>query len=460
MSSVSPNPTEAPDGATRALAGWLAGLDRAALTPRAWQAARHAVLDWTGVTLAARDEPIVTALLRDAVDGGETGAAPLVGRPERLTPAFAALVNGAASHALDFDDVNARVHGHPTVAILPALLAAAPARGATGADVVDALIVGTEVACAVGEMLGPAHYDRGFHATSTVGCLGAAAAVARLFGLGTEAAATALGLAATQAAGLKVSFGTMAKPLHAGRAAMSGLLAARWAAAGVSGSREAIEADQGLGMAMSPDFSSAFVPPTETFGIEQNCYKFYPACYYTHSAIAVARSLADEIGIGVDDIAAVTVMLQPRHDKVCNIAAPRDGLGIKFSVRHLVAMALAGVDAGDPLVYTPATAERSDLVALRNRIVFEPAALPTRTAARLRIALVDGRVVEDGEDVGVPVDDLDLQESRLLEKFRALVTPPLGEARAEALATEILHLNETTAVDRLLDAARPEEVNT
>lgn len=457
MSSASPSPTDAPGtGVTAALAGWLAGLDREAVTPRALQAARHALLDWTGVTLAARDEPLVAALLRDALDHGEAGTAQLVGRPECLTPAFAALVNGAASHALDFDDVNSRVHGHPSVAILPAILAATQGRTATGADVLDALVVGTEIACAVGEMLGPAHYAQGFHATATVGTVGAAAAVARLLGLDADRAAHALGLAATQAAGLKASFGTMAKPMHAGRAAMSGLLAARWAAAGLAGSTAALEADQGLGMAMSPGFAAGFVPPDGGFGIERNCYKFYPACYYTHSAITAVRDLTDAHRLVPDDVVSGAVMLQPQHDKVCNIAAPRDGLGIKFSVRHLVAMTLAGVDAGDPAAFTPETAQRPDLVALRSRIGFEAASLPSRTACRVRLVLADGRTIEGAEDVGIPATDLGLQEERLRAKFLALSAPVLGEPGSEALAGLILGLDGATWAGAMLAAMRSE----
>ena len=443
-------------GVTRALARWVATVPRGSITPRAMRCARHAVLDWTGVTLGGSGEPLVVALLDDAVANGETGPSPLMGRAERLSPAFAALVNGAASHALDFDDVNARVHGHPTVAILPAILSAALARDAVGGDVLDALVVGTEVACAIGAMLGPAHYAQGFHATATVGCVGAAAAVARLLGLDEERVACALALGATQAAGLKANFGTMAKPLHAGRAAMSGLLAARWAAAGMTGSTQVIEADQGFGMAMSPAFSPAFTPPESQFGIEINCYKFYPACYYTHSAIAAAGALCDEHDLAPGSIASVAVRLQPQHDKVCNIAATRDGPGIKFSVRPLVAMALAGVDAGDPAVFTEQIALRPDLVALRERVAFEPAAVPTRTAAALAITLADGRVLERAEDVGVPAAGLDLQEERLLAKFHGLAAPLLGPAASEALARLILGFDDTHRAAALFAAGLPE----
>ena len=412
MSSACPSRT---DGLTRQISRWIATVGRDGIGGRARRFAGHALLDWTGVTLAACREPLVDALIADALGNGEAGSAPLIGRPERLSPAFAALVNGVASHALDFDDVNYRLHGHPTVVIVPALLAAAPACGATGADVTDALVVGTEVSCAIGEMMGEAHYARGFHTTATVGCIGAARAVARLIGLDAETTAVALGLGATQAAGLKAHFGTMAKPLHAGRSAMAGLLAARWAKAGLTASPAAIEADQGFGPALSTDFRPHFTPPGGTFGIERNCYKYYPACYFTHSAIAAAEGLRDGHGLEPGDIAEAAIRVQPQHARACNIAEPTDGYGVKFSIRHLIAMALAGEAVGDPALYTPQTATRPDLVGLRERVRFVG-------------------------DAGVPADDPALQETRLLNKFHTLADPALGPDDASALACVALDM--------------------
>ncbi len=460
MSSASPNPTEiAPlaegAGVTRALARWVVDVERDAISERALRCASHALLDWVGVTLAGQAEPLVDILVRDAERNGEQGVARLIGRRADVSPAFAALINGAASHALDFDDVNQRVQGHPTVAIVPALLAAAPACGATGADLLEGMVVGTEVACAVGEMLGTPHYDLGFHATATVGSLSAATAVARLMRLDEVQTATALGLAATQAAGLKANFGTMAKPLHAGKAAMNGLLAARWAGAGLTASTTILEAVQGFGAVMSTGFNADFSPPSDQYGIELNCYKFYPACYFTHSAIAATCALRDEHALSPDDIDNVVVHLQPQHDKVCNIAEPKDGLGIKFSVRHLVAMALARVEVGDIRVFTEEMAERPDLIALRERIAFAAASVPTRWAARVEIQCRDGRRLASDEDVGIPADDLDRQEARLLAKFLALSAPKLGEQRSHALADFVLGMGSAADMTGLFNAASP-----
>ena len=263
------------DGATRDLARWIANPQADPPTPRAITAAKHALLDWTGVVIAGAAEPLTQILIKDALQNGEAGDCPVIGTVYRTSPAFAAMINGASSHALDYDDVNTRMRGHPSVAIIPALLSAAHRRTISGKAFLDAFIAGTEAACITGEMLGAEHYERGFHATATVGTIAAAAGVARLLRLSQDQTAYALGLAATQAAGLQTSFGTMAKPLHAGKAAMNGLLSARLASMGFTASTSALEGVQGLGATQSTSFQPLPVRPdlSVPFGIEQNVYK-------------------------------------------------------------------------------------------------------------------------------------------------------------------------------------------
>src|SRR5208283_3122995 len=169
----------------------------------------------------------------------------VIGHSIRVPALSAALVNSAAAHALDYDDVNMAMPGHPSVAILPGLLALAELHHSSGREVVAAFVAGYETACHIGMVLSPGHYNLGFHSTGTVGALGAAAACARLLGLDAETTATALGIAGTQAAGLKSQFGTMCKPFHAGKAAQNGLLAARLAARGFTSRTDIVECVQG-----------------------------------------------------------------------------------------------------------------------------------------------------------------------------------------------------------------------
>src|ERR1700731_1320073 len=153
--------------------------------------ARQCVLDYYGVALAGADDPLVDILLAELTEAGGATQASVTGHKARLPSLSAALVNGAAGHALDYDDVNLAMPGHPSVAILPGLLALAEQRRSSGREVVTAFVAGYETACRIGSALRPGHYDRGFHATGTVGCLGAAAARARLPGLDAEATARA-----------------------------------------------------------------------------------------------------------------------------------------------------------------------------------------------------------------------------------------------------------------------------
>src|SRR5579883_3449913 len=190
------------------------------LPPEALAVARHCLLDWLGCALAGSQEPLAAILRDEVVESG--GPATVLGTFLRTTPRAAALVNGAAGHALDFDDTHTDMNGHPTAPVLPAALALAEALDASGERLLAAYVAGIEVECRLGLYIGPEHYARGWHATGTLGTVGAAAAAAHLLGLDEKGWRTGLNLAATQAAGLKASFGSMAKPLHAGRAASDG----------------------------------------------------------------------------------------------------------------------------------------------------------------------------------------------------------------------------------------------
>src|SRR5437899_9225903 len=211
---------------TRTLAAQASTVTYDALPEPVRELARQCVLDYYGVALAGADDPLATILLDELAEAGGAAQASIIGHQAKLPALSAALVNGAISHALDYDDVNLAMPGHPSVAILPGLIALAEQRQSSGREVIAAFVAGYETACRIGSALRPGHYDRGFHATGTVGCLGASSSCARLLGLDAAATARALGIAGTQAAGLKSQFGTMCKPFHSGNASHNGLLAA------------------------------------------------------------------------------------------------------------------------------------------------------------------------------------------------------------------------------------------
>ncbi len=424
---------------TRALARRAIALRHEHIPAEIRALAMQCVLDTIGVAVAGADDPLVAILAADlSADGAGRVAA--WGRPERLPPLAAALLNGTAAHALDYDDVNMAMPGHPSVAILPAVLALAEERGSSGADIITAFVAGYETACRVGRAVAPGHYDGlGFHATGTVGTFGAAAACAHLLGLDEARTLHALGIAATSAAGLKSMFGTMCKPLHAGRAAQAGLQAARLAARGFTARPDSIECPQGFAATHSADFNAeaALAEPAGGWHIRGNLFKYHAACYLTHAGIEAGRALREEGRLTPDRIAAITLKVDRTLDRVCNIAVPRTGLEAKFSLRLTAAMALAGTDTGRLDTYTEAVVTDPALGALRDRVVVDFQQGWSQTRAELELRLTDQTTLHASHDAGIPAPDIAVQGRRIAEKFLGLAAPVMGDSRARAVLAAI-----------------------
>jgi len=440
---------------TRVLAGKAAALAYNDLPALARELARQCVLDYLGVGLAGAGDELVQLLLDEMAEVGGAQQASIIGHERQLPVLSAALVNGAAAHALDYDDVNLAMPGHPSVAILPGLLALAELRRSSGREVITAFVAGYETACRIGMALKPGHYDLGFHSTGTVGSFGAAAACARLMGLDAETTAVALGIAGTQAAGLKSQFGTMCKPFHAGRASQNGLLAARLAARGFSSRADIIECVQGFALTHGPDFvpPAALAAPAAGLHLFANLFKYHAACYLTHAPIECARRLRDEHRLKPEQIVALTLRLDQSCERVCNIPAPVDGLQSKFSLRQTVAMALAGVDTASLTAYSAETARDPGLIGLRERVSLDWQESWPQTLAELDLELADGKRVTARHDAGIPAADIEEQGRRLAAKFDALVEPVLGAPRARELRETIVGLDSLTDIGSLTGLA-------
>jgi 2-methylcitrate dehydratase PrpD len=417
--------------------------------------ARQCILDYFGVAIAAADDPLVRILLDEMVEAGGVPQAGVIGHAARLPALSAALINGAAAHALDYDDVNMAMPGHPSVAILPGLLALAELTGASGRDVITAFVAGYETACRIGVALQPGHYNLGFHSTGTVGSFGAAAACARLLGLQTMGTATALGIAGTQAAGLKSQFGTMCKPFHAGKAAQNGLLAARLAARGFTSRSDLVECVQGFALTHGPDFSpeAARAIPQAGLHLFANLFKYHAACYLTHAPIECARRLRDEHRLKPEDIAGITLRLDASCERVCNIPAPVDGLQSKFSLRQTVAMALAGVDTASLAAYSVENALDPVLIRLREQVKLDWQEAWPQTVSELELALADGHRVTARHDAGIPAADIGEQGERLAQKFDALIEPIFGSARTRELRETIADLDRISDIGNVTKLA-------
>ena len=417
--------------------------------------ARQCVLDWIAVALGGSGDHLTRILLDEAISEGGKPTATVVGHAARVTASQAALVNGASSHVLDYDDVNLSLNGHPSAAILPALLALAETRGAGGNELVKAFVAGYELACRAGLLVAPGHYARGYHATCTVGSLGAAAACARLLKLDAERAAHAIGIAATQAAGLKAMFGTECKPFHAGLAAHNGLRAARLAAAGMIARPDALECRQGFAATMSPDFNpeAALAHPVR-FYLRDNLFKYHASCYGTHASIECVRQLRETNAVQPQDIARVNLRVEQGSDAVCNIPNPRTALEAKFSLRFMAAAALSGADTSDLAFFRDATTADAALCALRDKVSVELVSRWPVMHAEVAIEMKDGRVLRATHDAGVPGTDYGLQGRRLVAKFERLVEPMLGKDRCGKLLRLLARLEQTPVTDLMAASAK------
>jgi 2-methylcitrate dehydratase PrpD len=425
------------------------------LPPAAVTAAKQCLLDWIGVSVAGSEEPLVRILVEERSDLGLTGNSAVVGRSERLALPAAILVNGAMSHALDYDDVHLSMRGHPSVPIAPVALGLGAHLHASGREVLTAFVAGFETECRVGELCGKDHNARGFHPTATIGTFGAAAAAARLLRLEAAPTATAFGIAGTQAAGLKSAFGTFCKPLHAGHAAEAGLLAARLAARGFTASAAILDDAQGFARTQSSDFevAAALADPPGGFHVPSALFKYHAACFLTHSSIEALKALQAEHRFSPADIASVALHVQKGHMTICAIPEPKTGLEIKFSLRMMAALTLAGVDTANGANYTNEMAVRPELAALRDKVTVVPDWQGVGSAAEVEVTLQSGRQFAMQYDVGVPMLDLDRQWTLLEAKFNSLVAPRLGDTRTAQLLATCRQADELSDIGQLLELA-------
>ena len=418
--------------------------------PSATIVARQCLIDWIGVTVAGAADPAVDHVVDEALDRGGQGRSTLIGRHERLGLLDAALANGVAGHVLDYDDAHQAVRGHGTAPIMPAVLAAAELLGLTVTEALAAFAGGYEACARMGLMLGPAHYLRGFHTTGTAGVFGAVVASARLMGLDAGQTRHALGIAATASSGLVANFGSMCKALHAGRAASSGLHAARLAARGFTAAHDAIEATGGLIDAVGGErrVEMALTPARLGHHLPDTLFKMHASCYGTHSAIIAARA-ARRRRATPDKILTVDVSVQPAAEQACSIRNPRTGLEAKFSLPHLVAMALSGLDTSDPDSFPEVLPNRPELNALAARVSLHYTPDLPGMSARLAVGLSDGSVVEESADAGVPERDLAKQQDRLEAKFRSLVDSRLGGEKAARILAIVTDEGDYSVADLL-----------
>src|SRR5688572_9661463 len=316
------------------------------LPAEAVHAAKVGILDLVGVTLAGAREDTTRIPAQVLLRGANGGASLVFGGNSRASALDAALVNGTAAHALDFDDMTNNLGGHPSAPILPALIALADETGATGRDFIAAFVAGFETECKIALGVHFHHYTHGWHPTATLGVFGSAAACAKLMKLPEDRIATALAIAASLASGIKANFGTMVKPLHVGHCSRNGLFAALLARDGFTANQGAIEHKQGFFNVFNGqgNYDEAKILPAwgKPLDIVKPgiAVKQYPCCGSTHSALDAMLGLVREHKPAVDDIERVDVWTHPRRLEHTNRPDPKSDLDAKFSVQYCMTRAL------------------------------------------------------------------------------------------------------------------------
>lgn len=419
--------------ATRILARYIVGSRYNDIPQQVWHEASRALLNWLGCAIgSSRHETVERALAAVQPFCGPPQAA-VLGRTERVDILHAALLNGISSHVLDFDDTHARAI-HPSAPVLPALLAYAEWRKVSGRQFLHAFVLGVEAEERIGLSVFPEHYDVGWHITGTAGVFGAAAAIGKLLALNEQQMAWALGIAATQSAGLRDMFGTMCKSLHPGRAAQNGLGAALLAAADFTSSEQAIEAPRGFAHVTSSRFDPAVITEGlgQRFEILSNMYKPYACGLVVHAAIDGCIELVREHGIRPDQIERVELTVSPLVPELTGKRTPQSGLEGKFSVYHAAAAGIIFGAAGEAQ-FSDEAVRNPDVVALRDRITAVVNASIGRTEAHVTFQLKDGRRLSRHVEHALGTLQRPMRDADIETKFRSLTAGILSEHQAATL---------------------------
>jgi 2-methylcitrate dehydratase PrpD len=414
------------------------------------------LLDHVGLAIAGAEESAAAIARAQCLALGGEPQARALGTVDRLRITDAALVNGIACHALDFDDTHVPTILHPTTPLYAAGAALAEWRGSSGIDLLAAHALGYELAARVSNALYPEHYDAGWHMTGTTGALASATVAIRLLGLRGSTATHCLSIAATQASGHREQFGTMTKPFHAGHAAQAGVWAGLLASGGFTAAPDPLQGRRGMFAVMSSAATPADLVDGlgERWQIFDNGVKPYACGVVIHPAIDAVRDLAVRKGLTADRIDKITLRVHPLVRELTGKTDPRTGLEGKFSVTFACSIALLDGRAAEA-EFSDTAVHRDDVRALMARIDVVPDADVPHTQAGASAVTVDGETVETWVDHARGTPGNRLSDDELTEKFHGLADGAIGRERAERLAAAVFSLSTDGDVDSMLALTTP-----
>ncbi|MFQ5894826.1 MAG: MmgE/PrpD family protein [Nitrospinota bacterium] len=444
----------------QAVADFVQGWERPRDEPALVERAKLHLLDYAACALGARFEGASDLMEGYVRDQGAAPRAGVLGSELRTSRELAALLNGFLGHLLDFDDTTMSVVGHPSTVLFPALLALGESGGAGGRELLEAYVVGAQVMGKLGGALNPAHYERGWHATSTLGTLAAAAACARLAGLSIPATARALSLSASMASGVRQNFGTMTKPFHAGHAARCAVLAADLAGRGFTASAAALDGPVGFfrlyGEGASPEaLARSLDGPAEVL-TPGAAIKLYPCCRSTHASLDALGELLERHPLAAEEVEEVECRVDAIRPRILIYDRPRTGLEGKFSMPYCIGVRLleGGLSLGD---FTDARVREPAREAFLPRV--RMTTLPEHggkffPGSEVVVRTRDGRELRHQVACAKGEAEWPVEGAEVVEKFRKLAPHALHPEGVEACLKTLNEAEAHTAAE-LVEAARP-----
>jgi 2-methylcitrate dehydratase PrpD len=411
---------------------------------------KRCFLDLIGVALGGAYQPLGKILAKMVKDFGGKPQATVLGHGFRTSVMNAALVNGAMAHALDFDDTYIGA-GHPSAPVIPAVLSVAEWKGLSGKSALEAFILGYEVEVRIGMGMGNKHYDRGWHSTSTIGRFGAAIAAGKLLGLSLEEMKMALGLAGTQASGLRLVFGTMTKPFHAGKSAYDGVLSAILAQRGFTSAPNIIEGKKGYLEVLGDD--SKLEPMVKGLGgkyeVLNNTFKPYAACLLTHPTIEAVIEMRNKYNLEPEKVEAIQCDVGEFCLDSAGEKEPKTGLAGKFSTYYCAALALAEGAAGEDM-FTDKKVLNPKMIALRKKVKALVVPGYKSTEAKVTIATKEGKKYSASVDIPKGDPRNPPTDEELETKFRSLASYALSRPKIDRLIKTIWNLEKLGNVRELI----------
>jgi 2-methylcitrate dehydratase PrpD len=441
---------------TSTLASWIVSTRIETVPGDVRHEARRALVNYLGCALGGSHDEAVDIAIRALGPYSGPATASVLGRVERLDPLNASLMNGISSHVYDFDDTTPKNYMHPTSPVASALFAYASANPVSGRDFVEAFIAGFEAEMRIGNAVYPAHYDAGWHITGTAGVFGAAIAIGKLLKLSERQMTWNIGLAATQAAGIREMFGSMAKAFHPGRAAQNGYSGALLAQAGFTAGEHGLEGPRGFAAVQAAKFNLAKITAgldTE-YELRANTYKPFPCGIVNHPTIDGAIQLHNAHHPNPRSIAAVRLRVAPLVLDLCNQTNLTKGLQGKFSVYHGAAVGLVRGKAGIQ-EYTDAAVNDPEIKFVREHTAAMGDPAITEDQAHIEVELTTGerlsRFIERSlGNVHRPLTDADLSA-----KFHDQAILALPPSQAENILEQCWHIDQLSDVNALIDATIP-----